>query len=216
MFINVHTHHPTIATNDSFSLPNVILSKDPFLTTPCSIGIHPWYIEENVDQQFQELGYYLSKNNVLAIGECGLDKISRTAWPLQRTVFEKQIQLATQYQKPLIVHCVRAYSEVIALLKKNQTTVPVLFHGYIKSADLAASLLKEGYYLSLGASILRGKNDALIQQLPLDRIFLETDDQEIKISEIYTYFCRVRKIYTGYLQEQLMLNFKTVFNYSIR
>ncbi|MGO1817524.1 MAG: TatD family hydrolase [Sphingobacterium sp.] len=215
MLINIHTHHPREPDDDSFSLPNFIVSKDDFLRTPYSAGIHPWYIADHVEQQLQILEEHLHRQEVLAVGECGLDKVTSTPWDQQTFTFETQIQLANKYNKPIIVHCVRAFAEVCTLLKRNRASVPVLFHGYAKSVALAQTLLNQGYYLSLGASILGGKQDELIQHIPLERVFLETDDQQTKISEIYAYFCRSRKIPMRHLEEQILLNLKKVFNYSV-
>ncbi|MGO1595245.1 MAG: TatD family hydrolase [Sphingobacterium sp.] len=215
MLINIHTHHPTESDDGSFSIQNFIISKDDHLRTPCSVGIHPWYIETNGKQQLDVLEDYLRQYDILAVGECGLDKVTNTPWDQQAFIFEEQIQLANKFNKPIIVHCVRAFSEVCSLLKRNQTRVPILFHGYAKNVALAQTLLNQGYYLSLGAPILNGKLDELIQRIPLDRVFLETDDQHAKISEIYAYFCRSRKISMEHLEEQIVLNLKKVFNYSV-
>ena len=215
MYSDIHTHHFRERNDHVFRLANVILSKDVIPKGHCSIGIHPWYAGKDIATSFQQLEYHASQVHVLAIGECGLDKIAKTAWSLQLQVFERQIRLANQVQKPLIIHCVRAFPETITALKKNRVNVPVLFHGFNKHSNLAQQLLNQGYYLSLGTAILQGRLDELIQQVPLDRLFLETDDQLARIFEIYTYFCRARNIPLDVLKKQIMLNFKTVFNYSI-
>lgn len=85
----------------------------------------------------------------------------------------------------------------------------------IKKIELAEQLLGEGYYLSLGASLLTTKKDDLITGIPLDRIFLETDDKSSKIVDIYTYFCRVQKIDLNLLKEQVYKNFVDIFNYPL-
>ncbi len=216
MFIDIHSHRTGLSSNTELRVSNVIVSKDYLNSSPCSAGIHPWYIDEDQANQLEALEQYLLKKEVIALGECGLDKVVQNPWNIQVEVFEKQITLANKYQKPLIIHCVRAYSEVCTSLMRMKVQVPVIFHGFNKNWTLANTLIKQGYYISLGHAIQLGKMNELIEQVPLDRIFFETDDKPIKISNIYAYFCRVRKnIPLEVLQRQLRQNFIQAFNYSL-
>lgn len=216
MFIDIHSHRTGLSSNTELRVSNVIVSKDYLNSSPCSAGIHPWYIDEDQANQLEALEQYLLKKEVIALGECGLDKVVQNPWNIQVEVFEKQITLANKYQKPLIIHCVRAYSEVCTSLMRMKVQVPVIFHGFNKNWTLANTLIKQGYYISLGHAIQLGKMNELIEQVPLDRIFFETDDKPIKISNIYAYFCRVRKnIPLEVLQQQLRQNFIQAFNYSL-
>ena len=215
LLIDIHTHKHAEPDPGVLTLPNVIVSKESIYRTPCSAGIHPWYIDENFDRQFETLKMYHQKEGVIAVGECGLDKMTGTPWDRQLMAFEKQIELANEINKPLILHCVRAYSEVYSALNNKHNQVPVMMHGYSKNWSLAESLLENGYYLSLGPHILKGGMMEVINNIPLDRLFLECDDKNAKISEIYAYFCRVRKLPLQDLQQQILLNFKRVFNYTI-
>lgn len=214
-YINIHTHCTHEPTEQVFSLTNVIISKNYLLSHPCSLGIHPWYIEGDATAQLDALHQHGKKEQILAIGECGLDKLCGTAWPLQERVFQKQIAYANRIQKPLIIHCVRAYQECLRLLKQESVNVPVIFHGFEKKPALAKQIFDQAHFISLGAALLSGKKDDLIQQVPLDKVLLETDDKSISIVEIYTYFCRVRKIERDLLKEQLYRNFKYIFNHPI-
>lgn len=210
-YINIHTHCTLEPTDQVFSLTNVIISKNYLFAHPCSLGIHPWYIERDATAQLDALLQYGKKEQVLAIGECGLDKLCGTAWSLQERVFRKQIAYADSIQKPLIIHCVRAYQECLHVLNQEKVNVPVIFHGFERNLALAKQIFSHGYFLSLGAAIMSGKKDELIKQIPLDKILLETDDKSINIIDIYTYFCRVRKIELDLLKEQLYQNFKRIF-----
>lgn len=214
-YINIHTHCTLAPTAELFSLPNVIISKNYLFSYPCSLGIHPWYVEGDAKAQLDALQHYGKKKQVLAIGECGLDKLCDTEWHLQELAFRKQIAFANAVQKPLIIHCVRAHQECLQLLQEERVQVPVIFHGFEKNIALAQQLIQKGYYLSLGASLLSGKKDELILELPLDKIFLETDERSVQITDIYTYFCRVRSMDMKVLKEQLYKNFLHIFNYTI-
>ena len=210
-FINIHTHQFEENNNDFFSLPNIILGTDTLSTLPCSIGIHPRYISESPQEQFEELHNAAHLPQIIAIGECGLDKLCATDWQLQIQMFEQQIAIANAVQKPLIIHCVRAYQECIQILNKEKVQVPVIFHGFNKHVQLAQQLLAQGYYLSLDPILIQGKKDDLITNLPLAYLFLETDGKPIKITDVYTYFCQVRKIGLIEFKEQIDSNFKKVF-----
>lgn len=212
--IDIHTH--TQSNEEGiFRLVNRIVSKDYVNDRICSAGIHPWYIDIDVEAQFQALEQYAQKKSVIAIGECGLDKLHNLNWDRQAPIFERQIVLANNIQKPLIIHCVRAYQEVMHHLKEQKVSVPVFFHGFNKKIELAHSLLDHGYFLGLGPSILKGQQDELIRNIPLDHFFLETDDKSTKIVDIYLYFCAVRKISLEQLKHQLTQNLLNVFRYNI-
>jgi len=213
--IDIHTHSYKANSTEVFSLPNIIISKDYFIPQPCSLGIHPWYIDINKDAQLDILKQYAKKENVLAIGECGLDKLTDRDFKTQERIFREQINIANQLHKPLIVHCVRAHQECLRILKEENVQVPVIFHGFDKDMQLAHQIHRAGHYISLGASLLKGKQNELITALSCDKIFLETDDKPIQIVDIYMYFCRVRKMQLELLKEQIYQNFIRVFNYPI-
>ncbi|MBD1425404.1 TatD family hydrolase [Sphingobacterium arenae] len=214
-YINIHTHCTHAPTEQIFPLPNVIISKDYLSPYPCSLGIHPWYIELNTKAQLDALHQYGTKKQVLAIGECGLDKRCDTEWSLQELIFRKQINYANSIQKPLIIHCVRAYQECLEILYEEKVSVPVIFHGFEKKPALAKQILSLGYFISLGSAILSEQKGELIRQVPLNKILLETDDKSVNIIDIYAYFCRVRKIEMQLLKEELYQNFMHIFNYPI-
>ena len=182
--------------------------------THCSLGIHPWYVYENsFDSLYDDLCKYATLPNVLAIGECGLDKVAGTDWQLQEDVFAKQIALANRLQKPLIIHCVRAYTEVLQMLEMYRVSVPVIFHGFNKSTQLAKQITGSGYYISLGDALLKEDSNAIdvIKDIAFDKIFLETDDADVAIQDIYTAASAILKCEEDSLILQLRENFQTVF-----
>lgn len=211
-FIDIHTHN-NLQNDTTFRLVNTIVSKDKYPDSICSAGIHPWYIDENIELQFNTLQELAAHRNTIAIGECGLDKMCTIAWETQIDIFERQITLANQLNKPLIIHCVKAYAETLQLLKKAR--IPVIFHGFNKNIALANQILQQNHYISLGGDIINGRLDEHIQTLPTDRIFLETDNKSIEIVDIFTYFCGVRKLEVTQLKQQIALNFEQVFKFSI-
>lgn len=213
-YIDIHTHQ-RLADNTILQVLNHIVGQEEIPNMVCSAGIHPWYIDHDLEKQYFILAETAQQANVIAIGECGLDKICNTPWDTQLEVFVHQIQLANELRKPLIIHCVRAYEEVLYTLKQQKIQVPVLFHGVNKKYHLIESLLQQGYYIGLGAFILNGHHDVTIKTIDLDKIFLETDNISTNIVDIYSYFCRVRNITIEQLQHQVIQNVSKVFNYQI-
>ena len=89
----------------------------------------------------------------IAIGECGVDRAIETSIELQQTIFEQQIELAEQVQKPLIIHCVKAFDILLFLKKKYKITVPIIVHGYKNKPEQLKQLDKCWYKSFIRQSI---------------------------------------------------------------
>lgn len=210
MKYNIHTHKST-NQQDVQEIVNQYPNEFDASVHFFSIGIHPWYIVlDRVEEYLQIIDEKLQEQNCLALGECGLDKRIETPLEIQRAVFEKQLVLAVKYQKPVILHCVSAYQEVIEIKKRLNINVPMVIHGFSKNWQVAKSLLDSGFYLSFGKYLLRNPELASVfEQVPNDRFFLETDTIEESISDVYIKAASIKKIDV----EQIITdNFKLVFN----
>ena len=178
-----------------------------------SAGIHPWYVKNNTFEiEMVQLEMALKKLNVIAVGECGLDKVCKTDFQLQENCFKRQIHLANILKKPIIVHCVKAFSETITLLQKEKCSVPVIFHGFNKGKILAEQLISKGYYLSFGKHIFETRTAAIFKTLPLTHIFLETDDATTGIIQIYKKAAELIGTSVKLLSSQIESNARLVFN----
>lgn len=212
-YIDIHTHHNV---GEGLFITNRYQAFDKAAEGGlCSLGLHPWYLTEaGFDNEFAQLAKYAALPNVAAIGECGLDKVTETPWELQEKAFRAQIQLANRLQKPLVIHCVRTYDEVLHILKQERVQVPVIFHGFNKNAQVAKRILDNGYYVSFGAALLKEQSLAItaLKYCPETRFFLETDDADVSISQIYEKAADIRKTGTDALILQLQKNFQAVFN----
>jgi TatD DNase family protein len=178
-----------------------------------SIGIHPWYIvEERIEADLEIIARQLQEKNCLAIGECGLDKRIEIPMDLQQLVFEKQLALAEKHQKPVVIHCVAAFQEVIDIKKRLHISVPMIIHGFSKNEQVAKSLLDNGFYLSFGKYLLRNPElETVFKSVPNDRFFLETDTVEETIDEVYALAAKYRNIGIEELQKIIENNFQNVF-----
>ncbi len=211
-YFNLHTH--TFSNQvDVVELVNQYPQEFTSTIPNYSIGIHPWFIEEDrMESDLSIIESKLDEPSCLAVGECGLDKRVTVPFELQQTVFERQLLLAEQYQKPVVIHCVAAFQELIKIKNKLKITVPILIHGYSKNAPLAKELLANGFYISFGKYLLRlPKLEAVFSAMPNDRFFLETDTDEQTIQEVYALAAQYKGMTVAQIQEQLKLNFQQVF-----
>jgi TatD DNase family protein len=211
-FFNFHTHQFTNQSN-VLELVNQYPQEFDVSFPFYSIGIHPWYIVENrVEEDLKIIEAKLQTTNCLAIGECGLDKRIEVPLELQLLVFEKQLALAEKYKKPVVLHCVAAFQEVIAIKKKLKISVPMIIHGFSKNSQIATQLIKEGFYISFGKYLLRNPElKAVFLDIPNDCFFLETDTIEENIQQVYDLASEYKNITIKELQEIISSNFENVF-----
>lgn len=215
-FINLHTHHysnPPATFELVNQYPLEYSSSIPYY----SMGIHPWFIKEaTLDQEFEILTQKIQDKNCLAIGECGLDKRIDVPFELQQTVFEKQLVIAEKERKPVIIHCVAAFDELIEITKRLQITVPIIIHGFSKNSQVAHQLLKQGFYISFGKYLFQiPKLASVLNEVPEDRFFLETDTAHQSIEAVYQLVAESKGISIQRLQEIVQHNFESVFNTKI-
>jgi TatD DNase family protein len=211
-FFNFHTH---AFTNQLHILelvnqyPQEFDASIPFY----SMGIHPWYIKEDrVEADLKIIEEKLQTKNCLALGECGLDKRIEIPLEQQIIVFEKQLALAEKYKKPVVIHCVAAFQEVIAIKKKLKISVPMIIHGFSKNSQTANQLINAGFYISFGKYLLRNPElKSVFQEIPNDRFFLETDTIEEGLQQVYDLAAEYKNITIKELQEIISSNFKAVF-----
>ncbi|MBQ5653569.1 MAG: TatD family hydrolase, partial [Alistipes sp.] len=147
-----------------------------------------------------------------AVGEIGLDKACEVDFEQQSAVFKAQLRLAEQYKKPVVVHCVRAFEEVMNALEKFALRT-VIFHGFIGSREQAERAVKKGYYLSFGARTERSKKTIeALRATPLDRLFVESDEAETPIEEIYALVARLRGLEVEELAAEVSQNYERIFS----
>ncbi|UZJ64582.1 TatD family hydrolase [Sphingobacterium sp. KU25419] len=214
LYIDIHTHQHHSPEADLFGVYNNMLNSDQdlWLFQPVTAGLHPWHIaEEDPGKGLSLLEELLQDKEIVAVGECGLDKAISIPLAIQQSIFQQQIRLAKAYRTPLIIHCVRAFEEVQYALKAEQFTGKSIFHGFNKNKTIADQLLKKGFYLSFGASILTGKHDETLASAPLDQLFLETDDVQLDIRTLYAYMAQLKKISLEELKNTVFNNYQLVF-----
>jgi TatD DNase family protein len=189
-YIDIHTHGaepvPGIFSVENL-MPHEIRAPSGIEGIAFTFGIHPWYVNEVNHISLIKTVKVIAGNPFLsAIGEAGFDKLRGPSSDLQKIVFEEQASIAEINKKPLIIHCVRAWNELIASHKSLKPMMPWLIHGFRGSLQLAEQLLSRGMYLSFWYDfIIRQESTNLLRRVPRDRIFLETDGAEADIKAIY-------------------------------
>jgi TatD DNase family protein len=189
-------------------------------TPLASVGLHPWFLtKENFKKDFEILSQLVHNQDVMTIGECGLDRMKGEDLAFQTMVFEAQIRLAESVSKPVVIHCVRAFDEIVAIKKRLKPSVPMLIHGFNKKQTVLTELLRHGFFISIGASILPknglytegSPSSEILRKIPLDRLFFETDDAEnVDISDIYNTAAKVLKMDLNDLKSTIYKNFSAL------
>jgi TatD DNase family protein len=215
-YFNLHTHQ---FTNQPGVLELVNQYPQEFdVSIPYySIGIHPLYVDENrLESDFQIVEEKLALPECLALGECGLDKRSETPFELQQSIFERQLALAEKYQKPVVIHCVAAFQELIEIKKRLKITVPMIVHGFSKKVELAKQLIDNGFYVSFGKNLLRSRSlgtelASVFNSIPNDKFFLETDTIEQGIQAVYALASKYKGLELNELQGIVNKSYRAVF-----
>lgn len=172
-----------------------------------TVGIHPWRVQDVTAEEWMRLEEIAAHPQVLAIGEAGLDKCIDTPLSFQQEVFARQVLLAEQVRKPLIIHLVKAQDELLALRKALRPCQPWIIHGFRGKSQQAQQLLQHGLYLSFGEHY---QEDAF-RQTPLDCLFLETDESQLSLIDLYQRAASLRSLSIEQLANAVNINFKQLF-----
>ncbi|RZK58755.1 MAG: hydrolase TatD [Pedobacter sp.] len=211
-FLDIHTHK-TATKSGVISIQSLSLTEDIFLAMPkkkpISIGLHPWYATiDKLELQMKYLTVLAKQDNVKMIGECGLDKLKGENIANQLLILEWQIAVAEEFEKPLILHCVKAFDELMAIKEKLKVKVPMIIHGFNKNEELGKRLVAKGFYLSFGAAVLKENSGATKLIAELNEFLLETDDSETTIEEIYHAVAEIKKCTVDELKAFIFANWK--------
>lgn len=188
MIYNFHSHHP-----EHEGERTILQGRD-------SWGIHPWDVKPDMLSLSPPPG-------ILAIGECGLDRLCSTAYDLQLDAFRMQVRLSETLAKPLIVHCVKAIDDVLRLRRECRPRQPWILHGFRGKPRQLQSLLDAGFYVSFG---FRFQAETL-RACPLQRLLLETDDDPRPIMPLYLTTCRLLDITPKTLADCMEAHFRNLF-----
>ena len=150
-----------------------------------ALGLHPYFLKSFQPQYIQQLEQLLTTESVVAIGEIGLDFAIDIEPQLQQQVFVQQLELAQQFELPVIVHHRQSHNELIRLLKQYPLVRGGVIHAFSGSLQIAQEYIRLGFKLGVGGGITyerAKKMRKVFQQLPLEHLLLETDAPDMPIS----------------------------------
>lgn len=196
--IDFHTHK---------ALPDAIINGVPDNSLfRYSVGVHPWSSSTFDASQFSEIENMASMPQVVMIGECGIDKLRGADLQTQISLFRRHVELSENVQKPLVIHCVRAYQEIANIHKQMSPSQAWAIHGFRGNAQIARQLTSQGIYLSYGEKY----NVEALRATPLDKIFVETDESALDITDVYTKIAEDIGISVAQLQAQIAQNMRAI------
>jgi TatD DNase family protein len=217
--VDIHTHS---RQKHGISIVNIFAQDSDDTQNfiePVSLGIHPWHLNEiKTEKELQKMSILARNSGVYAIGECGLDRAISINFDKQLDVFLAQNQIAIEHDLPLIIHSVKTYSDFLNLMKNQIAKTSWIFHGFRGNYQIAKKLIDNGAFISLGSIITKedSKTIEVVKKIPLQRLFLETDNEEIDIIDIYKKAAEIRGIPLNEFINHIYQNFIYCFNYGIR
>ena len=212
-YFNSHSHKKPQLLNE-ITIRNAYLNS--FIPSNhhyyLSVGIHPWIVTQtNWKKAKTKLELFLNEPKVLALGEVGLDRL-KPNWDLQKSTLTKQLEIAEKIGKPVIIHCVKAYSDLFSFIKSFQ--IKFILHAYHGNSFQTEQFLNhENVFFSLGENSLTGKQIDWLKIIPPNKIFLETDTSKMRIDAIYQLMSDLHNISEANLRIQVQKNFETTFGF---
>ncbi len=219
--VNFHNHLQTSHSNKLIAIKclDIEESFNPELNGLYTIGLHPWKTNIiDVKTKIELIKAFFENESIIGLGEVGLDKLRGASIEIQKKILIKQVELAYDYNKPIIIHCVKAWDELLEVKKGFSNKIPWAVHGFNGSEQQTKQLIDAGFYLSVGVSIknCNSKIATAIKQIPLNRLFLETDDTNTDIEDIYKTVSQNISIPLNELEDQLYCNLREFFSLSLK
>ncbi|MDR3261455.1 MAG: TatD family hydrolase [Tannerella sp.] len=208
IYCDIHTHQPPANPEDLAVIAADIRQPFPLRSGRYAVGIHPWHADKEALPLLRTLATH---SQVAAIGEAGLDKLASISLSLQEEVFTAQARLAGEVGKPLIIHCVKAWPELIAIRQTVRSDIPWIIHGFRGNDKLAGQLLRFGFYLSFG---IHCQSEAVRMAWKARRLFAETDNENVDIREVYSSIAVRLSISEEILSQAILENFRMIQLYT--
>lgn len=221
-YIDFHTHRRM--GGDRIEVLNVDVSSvaagelDAVFDAPFSVGIHPWNVAADYainDAAIARLLAVIEKRrgrNLVAVGECGLDYVSVVDRNAQYVLFVEQIKIAQRYSLPVVLHCVRAFNEVMSALSATGVERAV-FHSFIGSVQQAEWATAKGYLCSFSPrSLASSRTCETVKRIAPTALLVESDDSAMTIEEIYVAVAALRSCAVEEIKEIVNDNYKRLIN----
>ena len=215
-WINIHTHKPGEGINivDPCLTPGWVPTGHNIFR---SMGIHPLFIDEEAEEKLEQIEQLAASGQIVAVGEAGLDRNATAPMALQQQLFARQAALAARYDLPLIIHGVRAIPELITIYNRCAACEKWIMHGFNNRREILEDLLRHGFFISAGRHVMNEQSNLfqLLPEIPDDRLFVETDNSDFRIEEIYRKVAERKAISIEQLQQIIEQNFTKLFHINL-
>jgi len=216
LYIDIHTHDQA-ALDDVLKVVNIFPWDEVKINTGpglfYSAGIHPWYIDEmDIEVNLKKIRDWHVAGKIIAIGEAGLDTLCGAEMRKQKEVFIEQISISEESGCPMIIHCVKAYNEILSMRKASKAKQPWILHGFNSSVQMMRQMTDTGIFISLGPVLMRNKKlQQVCRELPDEKLFFETDVSGIDVKDVYLKAAGIRDVPIKALKETVAGNFNRLF-----
>ena len=168
------------------------LSREQPFVIP-SFGLHPWYVASRTPHWLDELRAHLESHPNAGVGEIGLDRWIEGHDPkVQNEIFLPQLALAAELNRPVTIHCLRAWGALDELMRTHPLPQRgFLLHAYGGPQEMVAGFAKLGGYFSFNAYFLherKARQREVFRHIPADRLLVETDAPDMRPSDEFTAF----------------------------
>ncbi len=211
-WINIHTHKP----GQGINIVDPCLGKVALPTEGVvfySMGLHPLFLDGTAKARLAEIEKAAAGGEIVAVGEAGLDRNSPVPMDVQMDFFRSQAEIAGYYGLPLIIHGVRAIPELITVYNLCRRPEKWIIHGFNNRREILQDLLRHGFYISAGRHVMNSESQVfnLLPEIPGDRLFIETDNSDFAIADVYRAVAARKKMEIGDLQQIVRSNFRKLF-----
>ncbi|MDD3860533.1 MAG: TatD family hydrolase [Bacteroidales bacterium] len=203
---NFHTHNKS----ENYGIINIYPEENILFGKKYSCGLHPWHYSENYETALSQIELLAKEEKIVAVGETGFDPKSPVNIDMQSKIFVKHVEISEKYNLPLIIHCVKYYNELIKIKSQLKPQNIWILHGFNGKIDIAKKLVEQGFYFSISENILKDtkKAGSLLEIIPTDTIFFETDDKNYNIETIYKFVAENYSMTLSDLVKYIEINLK--------
>ncbi len=216
-YFNVHTHRRESLNSAFDGILNIFpkqLNYD-FNKISLSSAVHPWFINpDTLKEEYCAVEKAVLSGRLAAVGECGLDKITAIDYSLQKSVFDEHLKIADNFSIPVIIHSVKSSFEVLEIIRNFKNIPNFVIHGFSSNYEDYKKFLEYGCYISFFPKAVCGnskKLNKIIKDIPLSRLFIETDDADMAIKSMYNLIAKIKEIDLEILIQELVINREKVF-----
>jgi len=177
---------------NAFVVPGVVARDWSRLLECCdaygfdaALGLHPCFIDQHRNSDLDRLAALLASEKVVAVGEIGLDFfVADQDQTRQMELFDAQLELAKQFNQPVLLHVRKAHDQVLKLLRQKKLSRAGIVHAYSGSEQQATQYADLGFKLGIGGSLTYDRAKKLRRiatDMPLSTLVLETDSPDIPL-----------------------------------